>query len=61
MNLDKGKLVGHVSATLGGLILAGIVGSFLGEKLGYSAGVLYLYALLGHTRVKELIERKVNK
>ena len=61
MSINKGQVVGHVAAFIGGIILAGILGSFLGEKLGYAAGVLYAYGLFGHMKVSELIKKKVNK
>ena len=59
--MNKGKIIGNLSAFLGGIILAGIVAGFADEKLGYSAFTTYAFALFGHSRVSDLIEKKVNK
>lgn len=56
---NKSTIVSHFAATLGGLVLAGIVGTALGEQLGYASGVLYLYGLQGHRRVVELLKKRI--
>lgn len=59
MKLNKGKLVGAFGAAVIGLVAAGFAGSLLGETVGYSALVLYLYGLLGHRKVAGFLESKV--
>ena len=55
----KGKLIGQIVAVLVGVIGAGILATTLGEKLGYSAGLVYLYAMFGHSKVAQLLESKI--
>jgi hypothetical protein len=57
--MDKKKVIGHFVATLGGLVLSGALATYLGEQLGYSVLALYLYALLGHSKVAGFISSKV--
>lgn len=56
---NKGKIVGNFSAAIGGTILAGIIATALGEKLGYGTLAFYVYGLFGHRYVAGLIESKV--
>lgn len=56
---SKGKIIGHFSAVLVGIVFAGIVASSFSEKLGYSAFALYGFCLFGHSKVSKFIESKI--
>lgn len=58
---NKGKIVGSFSAAVAGAVLAGIVGTFAGEYVGYACLASYLYGLFGHRRVSALIEKRIKK
>jgi hypothetical protein len=43
------------------VVIAGIVATFLGEQLGYSAGVLAILAQYFHAKLKTFFSEKLNK
>ena len=61
LKANQSKIIGHFVAALGAGVLAGIVGSVLGESLGYGTLVAYVYGVFGQEFVAELIEKKMNK
>jgi len=59
LKANKGKLIGHFGAALIGAVLSGVLASFLGETLGYSYFLVYLYAMFVHGHVVTFLDKKV--
>jgi hypothetical protein len=55
------KCAAPVIVTLGAFVLAGIMGTFLNEQIGYSSGFLYLFGIYGTRKLSNLLERKMSK
>jgi len=55
------KFAAPVVVTLGAFVMAGVIGTFLGEKIGYSSGFLYLFGVYGTRKLSRLLESKMGK
>ena len=56
---SKSKVIGHFGATISGVVFSGMVATFMGEKLGYSALVFYAFGMLVHNKIADFLEKKV--
>lgn len=59
--MNKNKIIGHLSAFLGCVILAGIISGIEGKVFGFNTLAAFLYGAFGQVRVASLVEKKLEK